>query len=386
MTSPKKLTDGDGLFLYTSPAGGKLWRLAYRFNGKQKLLSFGPYPAVSLKEARRRKDEAKELLAAGIDPGEHKQQQKAAAIQAEQEARDTFERIALDWHASHAPALSDKHAIKLLRYLKNNLFPVIGTMSVTELTPSHFLEVIRPFERSGKVDTAHRIAGLSSQVMEYARIVGHVTHNPAFGLRKAIRPNRHENHAAIIEPEEIGQLLRDIDAVHAHPSIHYYLKILPYVFTRPGELRLAEWSEVNFETAILRIPAARVKTRKEHVVPLAAQVLTMLKELHEFSGSGQFLFPSIRAKSTTLSDAGPLATLRRIGYTPEQMTLHGFRAMASTNLNELGYRPDVIEAQLAHKEQDAVRLAYNRAEYMDERRKMMQEWADYLDGLRATPS
>ena len=169
----------------------------------------------------------------GIDPGEHKQQQKAATIQAEQEARDSFERIALDWHASHEPALSDKHAIKLLRYLKNNLFPVIGKMSVTELTPSHFLEVIRPFEAVGKVDTAHRIAGLSSQVMAYARIVGHVTHNPAFGLRKAIRSNRHENRAAITDPKEIGQLLRDIDAVYTHPSIHYYLKILPLHFHAP---------------------------------------------------------------------------------------------------------------------------------------------------------
>lgn len=376
-----KLFDGEGLFLFVTP-NSKIWRLAYRFNGKQNTATLGPYPRVSLKEARRRRDEIKNLLDEGIDPNTHKKDQKKAAEEAEVEASNTFERIALEWHTSHAPSLTDKHALKLLRYLKNNLFPVIGKTSVNELTPSHFLEVIRPFETAGKVDTAHRIAGLSSQVMEYARIIGYVTHNPAAGLRRVIRPNRHESHAAILEPKEIGQLLRDIDAVHAHPSIHYYLKILPYVFTRPTELRVAEWAEVDFESAIWRIPASRVKTRQEHVVPLATQVLSLLKELREFSGAGRYLFPSIRAKTATLSDAGPLATLRRMGYTPDQMSIHGFRAMASTNLNELGYRPDVIETQLAHKEPDAVRMAYNRAEYMEERRKMMQEWAEYLDKLK----
>ena len=206
--------------------------MAYRYNGKQNTASLGPYPRVSLKEARKRRDEIKNLLDAGIDPNTYKQEQQKAAEEAEREARDTFERIALDWHASHAPALSDKHAIKLLRYLKNNLFPVIGKISVVELTPSHFLEVIRPFEAADKVDTAHRIAGLSSQVMEHARIVGHITHNPAFGLRKAIRPNRHKNHPAITTPKEIAQLLCDIDAIQAHPSIQYYLKILPKQFIK----------------------------------------------------------------------------------------------------------------------------------------------------------
>lgn len=378
----QKLTDGEGLYLHISPTGGKLWRMAYRFDGKQKTLSLGKYPAVALQEARKRKAEAKEQLSAGVDPGAQKKEAKIAAKTAQKEATNTFEVIAREWYASYSPSLTEKHALKLMRYLEKDYFPAIGNISVTELEPMHILDIIRPVEAKGRTNTAHRLANLASQVMAYAQLTGRTKYNIALGLTKALRPDRAQSYPTITDPKGIGRLLREIDEYKGHPSIVYFLKILPYVFTRPSELRLAEWSEFNFDDAMWRIPASRMKMRREHSVPLSRQVIAFLGELKEFSGDVRYLFPSVRAKSTVLSDVGPLAALRRIGYTKDEMCLHGFRAMASTRLNEMGYRADVIEAQLAHKEQDGVRLAYNRAEYTEERRKLIQEWADYLDGLR----
>jgi len=379
----QKLTDGEGLYLYISPSGGKLWQMAYRFNGKQKTLSFGKYPAVSLQDARMRRAEAKEQLAKGIDPGAQKKEAKIAAKTAQKEAENIFETIAREWYVSYSPSLTEKHALKLMRYLEKDYFPAIGKIPVTELEPMRILDVIRPVEAKGRINTAHRLSNLASQVLAYAQITGRVKYNIASGLTRALRPDRAQSYASITDPNGIGVLLRQIDEYKGHFSVVYFLKILPYVFTRPSELRLAEWSEFNFEEAMWRIPAKRMKMRREHSVPLSPQVIVMLHELKEFSGEGKYLFPSVRAKTTVLSDVGPLAALRNLGYTKEQMTLHGFRAMASTRLNEMpGVRPDVIEAQLAHKEQDSVRLAYNRAEYTEERRKMMNGWAEYLDGLR----
>lgn len=379
----QKLTDGEGLYLHISPSGGKLWRMAYRVDGRQKTLSLGQYPAVSLQDARKRRAEAKALLAAGIDPGEQKKEAKAAAKIAHKEAKNTFEAIAREWYASYAATLTERHSLKLLRYLEKNYFPAIGNIAVTELEPMHILDVIRPVEAKGRINTAHRLANLASQVLAFAQITGRTKYNIAFGLTRALRPDRPNSYAAITAPKAIGQLLRDIDEYPGNPSIRFFLKILPYVFTRPSELRLAQWEEFNFDEAMWKIPAVRMKMRREHSVPLSRQVIALLNELKEFSGNGKYLFPSVRAKTATLSDVGPLAALRNIGYGTDKMTLHGFRAMASTRLNEMGYRADVIEAQLAHKEQDGVRLAYNRAEYTEERRKLMQEWADYLDKLRS---
>ncbi len=378
----QKLSDGEGLYLHISPTGGKLWHMAYRFDGKQKTLSFGKYPAVSLQEARKRRAEAKEQLAAGLDPGKLKQEAKTAAKTAKKEAENTFEAIAREWYASYSPSLTEKHALKLLRYLENNYFPAIGSIAVTELEPMHILDVIRPVEAKGNTNTAHRLANLASQVLAYAQITGRTKYNVAFGLTKALRPDRPQSYATITDPKAIGQLLREIDEYPGHPSITFYLKMLPYVFTRPSELRLAQWSEFDFDNGIWTIPASRMKMRREHMVPLSRQVIALLNELKQFSGDGKYLFPGVRAKNAVLSDVGPLVALRRLGYTKEEMCLHGFRAMASTRLNEMGYRADVIEAQLAHKEPDGVRLAYNRAEYTEERRKLMQEWADYLDSLK----
>ncbi len=382
---PVKLFDGGGLYLLVNSNGSKWWRLKYYYQNKEILLSLGVYPTISLKEARKRRDEAKGLLAKGINPGEQRKQEKASILKVkEQETTGLFEYIATEWFTSYSPSLTPKHAAKLKRYLETVLFPAFGSDPIDQLGPTEILAAIRPTEQKGHITTAHKLANLCNQIFEFAHITGRIKYNPASGLSKALQPERNKNLSAITRPDEISYLLKDIDALEneSFSSIFYYLKILPYLFTRPSELRLAKWDEINFEEAVWRIPASRMKMRKEHTVPLAEQVITLLQKLQNFSGGSPFLFPSIRANTTTISDAGPLAALRRLGYTKEQMCLHGFRALASTRLNEMGYRADIIEAQLAHKEPDAVRLAYNRAEYMQERYKMMQAWANYLDELR----
>ena len=383
---PQKLADTEGLYLFISPTGGKLWRMDYRFAGKRKTLSFGKYPTIGLKDARTRRDEAKKILADGIDPSEQKKAQKRIIVEEERRNQNTFRLVALEWFDTYAPDLSEKHALKLRRYLENVLFESFGSKVITDIVPADILEAARPAQEKGRIQTAHRLVQLTGQVLQYAVIKGLLNVNVATGITRALQPIRVTNYPAITEPKEIGRLLRAIDHYEGYPSIVYFLKILPYVFTRPGELRLAEWEEVDFENSLLVIPWHRMKTRKvnkkDHHVPLARQVVALLHELQEFSGGGRFVFPGARAKTDTISDAGPLNVLRDLGYPKEVMTLHGFRSTASTRLNEMGYRPDIIETQLAHKDPDAVRMVYNRAQYMDERRVMMQEWADYLDSLR----
>ena len=381
-----KLFDGEGLFLLVTPSGGKWWRLKYRLGGKEKLLSLGVYPEISLKEARRRRDEARTLIAQGIDPSDQRKEEKAVAEAESKEKENTFQAVATEWLSVYGPDLTEKHALKLRRYLDNELFPAFGNKPVTELVPMDILDAARPKQEKGRIQTAHRLVQLTSQVLQFAVIKGVLKANVGLGLSKALQPIRVTSYPAVTEPKEIGRLLRAIDNYKGYPSIRYFLKILPYVFTRPGELRIAEWEEVNFEEAMLTIPWHRMKTRKlsrkDHRVPLSRQVIALLHELQEFSGEGRFIFPGIRAKTDTISDAGPLNALRDMGYDQETMTLHGFRSMASTRLNEMGIRPDLIEAQLAHKDPDSVRMVYNRAEYLDDRREMMQTWADYLDELR----
>ncbi|MDL2207451.1 integrase arm-type DNA-binding domain-containing protein [Desulfovibrio sp. OttesenSCG-928-M16] len=383
---PQKLADTEGLYLYISPTGGKLWRMDYRFAGKRKTLSFGKYPTIGLKDARTRRDEAKKILADGIDPSEQKKVNKRVIIEEERRNQNTFRLVALEWYDTYAPDLSEKHALKLRRYLENVLFEAFGSKVITDIVPADILEAARPAQEKGRIQTAHRLVQLTGQVLQYAVIKGILNVNVAVGITRALQPIRVTNYPAVTDPKEIGRLLRAIDHYEGFPSIVYFLKILPYVFTRPGELRLAEWEEVDFENNLLVIPWHRMKTRKvnkkDHHVPLARQVVALLHELHEFSGNGRFVFPGARAKTDTISDAGPLNALRDLGYPKEVMTLHGFRSTASTRLNEMGYRPDIIETQLAHKDPDAVRMVYNRAQYMDERRVMMQEWADYLTALK----
>ena len=381
---PQKLADAEGLYLFISTTGGRLWRLDYRFAGKRKTLSLGKYPVVGLKDARERREEAKKLLAKGVDPSQQKQEAKAAAIAIEQEQATTFEMVAREWFSKKKNTWVPAHQRKILSRLENQLFPYIGSRPFPSLEPADFLSAIQKAEDRGAIETAHRLAQLSGQVARYARIAGYARYDVAAGLSEALTPVITQHYAAITDPKQIGMLLRAIDSYGGDISICYALRILPYVFLRSQEIRGAEWAEFNFEAAEWIVPAERMKMKKPHTVPLARQVITLLEELRPVTGTGRYLFPSLHSASRPISDMGLLNALRRMGYGKEEMTIHGFRAMASTLLNEQGYRVDVIEAQLAHGERNAIRAAYNHAEYFPERRKMMQEWANYLDGLRTT--
>ena len=378
-----KHADGGGLYIHVSPSGGKLWRMAYSFNGKQKTLSFGAYPAVSLKDARQKREEAKEQLAKGIDPGEQKKEARAAAVAAARDQSATFEAVAREWYAKKSGAMSPAHQKKVLSRLENQLFPHLGDIPISKLEPANILAAVRPAEERGFIETAHRLTQLVGQVCRYARLCGYVKYDVASGLVEALPPIQRGHYAAITDPVEIGHLLRAIDTYPGDISIVYALRILPYVFVRSGEIRAAEWAEINLGAAEWIIPAARMKMKRPHVVPLAPQVIRLLEEVGKYTRSGRYVFPSLFSASKCISDVGLLNALRRMGYGKGTMTIHGFRSMASTRLNEMGFRPDVIEAQLAHGDQDAIRSAYNRAAYLDDRRRMMNEWADYLDGLRA---
>ena len=376
---PKKYFDGGGLFLFISPTGSKLWRMAYRFEQKSKLLSFGEYPTVSLKDARERREDAKKKLANGIDPAAQKKAEKAAQLA---EIKDTFQNIALEWHETRTVEFSSKHRGTILFRLETYLLPAIGKTPITKLEPQDILAVVRPIEQKGLFETSRRLMQLVSQIFRYAVITGRTKHNIAADLRGALRPRKVTHRAAVTEPHKIGQLLRDIDSYEGYFPIVCALRLAPLVFTRPTELRAAEWSEIDLKTQEWRIPAERMKMRQMHIVPLSKQAVKILEELRPYSGNGKYLFPSIRTETRPISDATMLNALRRMGYAKDEMCTHGFRSIASTLLNELGYNRDWIERQLAHGERDEVRAAYNYAEYLPERRKMMQEWSNYLDKLR----
>ena len=332
-----KLFDGDGLFLFVSPAGGKLWRLKYRFQGKEKLLALGAYPDVSLKDARKRRDEAKELLAKEIDPGEAKKEAKATAAAIELEMSTTFEAVARDWFSKKKTAWTPGHQKKILSRLENQLFPILGTKLFSSLEPGDFLSAIQKAEARGAIETAHRLAQLCGQVSRYARIVGHTRYDVAAGLTEALTPVQTNHYATITDPTEVGHLLRAIDAYTGEPSICFALKILPFVFVRSIELRGTKWDEFDFDSATWIIPAERMKMKRPHTVPLARQVVALLHNLRTLTGSEHFLFPSLYSASRPISDMGLLNALRRMGYAKGVMTIHGFRSMASTLLNEQSY-------------------------------------------------
>ena len=375
--------DCDGLYIHVSPAGGKLWRLFYRFDGKQKTLALGKYPEVSLADARKLRDEARALIAQGVDPSAHKREAKATAAIEAADMANTFEAVARDWFSKKRTAWTEGHQKKILSRLENQLFPHIGNKQISALEASDYLAAVQKAEARGVIETAHRLAQLCGQVTRFARITGIVRHDAAAGLVEALAHVQTAHYAAITSPIELGYLLRAIDAYQGEPSICHALRVLPYVFVRSGELRGMTWEEVNLDAGEWVIPAGRMKMRRPHVVPLARQVVRLLQSMRDYSGTSAFVFPGTLSASRCISDMGLLNALRRMGYGKEQMTVHGFRTTASTLLNEQGYRPDWIEAQLAHAERNPIRDAYNRAEYLPERRKMMQEWADYLDALRA---
>ena len=376
---PQKHFDGGGLFLFIPATGSKLWRMAYRFDKKSKLLSFGEYPTVSLKDARERREEAKKLLAQSIDPSLHKKNLREARLA---EAANTFQAIALEWHATKTGDFTEKHRSHLLYRMETFLFPAFGKVGIAKIEAQDILAVVRPLEQKGMKETPHRLVQIVGQVLRYAIATGRAKHNIAADLRGALRPRKVTHRATITDTKKIGQLLLELDGYRGYFPLQCALRLAPLVFVRPTELRAAEWSEINFKEKEWRIQAHRMKMKQQHIVPLSKQALHILKELNARTGDGKYLFPSIRAKVQPISDVTMLAALRRMGYEKHELCTHGFRSMASTLLNELGYNRDWIERQLAHCERNGVRAAYNYAEYLPERRKMMDEWANYLDSLR----
>lgn len=376
----QKLSDGEGLYLYVTPKGGTLWRMDYRFEGKRKTLSFGAYPAVALKHARDHRHNAKVLLAQGVDPSAQKKAVKAAV---KSNAANSFEVVTREWYDKNKDSWVKHHGEKILARFEKNIFPLIGGKAVGAVTAPELLETLRCIEARGAIDTAHRALQNCGQVFRYAIATGRAERNIAADLKDALSTVISKNFASIKEPKAVGALLRDIDAYPGNVIVRAALRLAPYVFLRPKELRRGEWAEIDFESAEWRIPDERMKMKEMHIIPLAPQVLAILTDLRQYTGHCRYLFPSMRANSAPISDVTLLAALRRMGYDKETMTVHGFRSTASTLLNEQGYNRDWIERQLAHGERNTVRAAYNYAQYLPERRRMMAEWADYLDTLKA---
>ena len=373
-----KLFDEKGLYLLINPNGSRWWRLDYRFGGKRKTLSMGVYPETGLKDARAKRDEARKMLEKGIDPSQAKKAQKTSDSGA-----DSFETIAREWHQKFSENWATTHSSKIIRRLELNVFPWIGKRPIADIKAPELLTVLRRIEERGAVDTAHRASQNCGQVFRYAIATGRAERDPVPDLRGALPPARETHHASIVDPKEIGSLLRAIDGYEGGLIVRCALNLAPLVFVRPGELRKAEWSEINWDKAEWTIPAQKMKMREKHIVPLSRQAIDVLREIQPLTGEGKYLFPSPRTNDRPMSDNAVLSALRRMGYTGDQMTGHGFRSMASTLLNEQGWNRDAIERQLAHAERDSIRAAYNYAEHMPERKRMMQSWADYLDQLRA---
>ena len=375
---PYKLTDEKGLYLLVKSVG-KYWRLDYRFIGTRKTLAIGVYPDVSLKDARDRRDEARKLLASGVDPAAARKAQKA--LQADR-VENTFAAVSREWFVKFAPTWAASHSSKIIRRLERDVFPWIGARPIREVTAPELLTVLRRIEARGAVETAHRALQNCGQVFRYAVATARAERDPSADLRGALPPAQEKHHASITQPKAIGELLRTIDGYQGSFITQCALRLAPLVFVRPGELRKAEWAEFNLEGAEWRVPAARMKMKEQHIVPLSRQAVACLRELHPLTGSGRYVFPGARTNGRPMSENTVNAALRRLGFTKNHITGHGFRSMASTLLNEQGWHRDAIERQLAHAERDEVRAAYNYAQHLDERRRMMQFWADYLDGLR----
>ncbi len=371
----QKLFDGNGLFLFIPPKGVKSWRLKYRFQGREKLLTLGTYPQLSLKEAREACNDAKKRLSGGIDPSaEKKVKARSAQI--------SFEFVAREWHENQKPVWTQGYAADVMERLSKNIFPFLGSRPIGEITPPELLSVLRKIELRGAVDQAHRIRSICSLVFRYAIATGRAERDTAADLRGALKTRAHTPRAAITEPKAIGGLLRAIDDFTGTFPVKCALQLLALTFCRPSEVRQGEWAEVDFAEKLWRIPAKRMKMRLDHIVPLSTQACEILQNLQPLTGHGRLLFPGLRSSEIAISDATFIAALRRMGFAKDEMSAHGFRAMASTLLNEQGYSADVIEKQLAHSPRDKIRGVYNRAEYLPERRRMMQEWADYLSALR----
>jgi len=375
--APYKLSDGGGMYLLVKPNGGKYWHLAYRFNEKQKLLAFGVYPEVSLKDARLKRDAARKLLAKNIDPSEAKKEEKRLSIL---QAANTFEVIANEW-LSKRTNLGSK-TLKTYRHYLSYAFEAFGHKPVNEVTSPDVLALCRTIEARGTIETTHRVKAACGQVFRYAIATGRATYEPTQALKGALQPVITTHHAALVEPLQVARLMQDIQGYQGHYTVVCALKLAPLVFVRPSELRGAKWEDIDLETKEWRYHVNKTKT--EHIVPLSTQAVTLLSALKTISNHSPYVFPSIRSNQRTMSENTINAALRRLGYTSDQMCGHGFRAMASTILEErLGYPKEFIEQQLAHTVKDPNGRAYNRTKHLEQRHKMMQHWSDYLDGLQA---
>jgi integrase len=375
-----KLYDEGGLFLTVRPSGGKLWHLKYRYLGKEQLLSLGVFPDVGLKEARKRRDAARELIANGLNPAFEK---KKAAIAASIGAANTFRAVADEFIAKR-----EREGLKTIttdkaKWLLSQLEPALGNRPIAEIEAYEVLNVLKRVELSGRHETAARMLAISGRVFRFAVATTRAKRNVAADLQGALTAPKATHHAAIIDPKGVGELLRAIDGFEGQPTTLWALRLAPHVFVRPGELRMAEWKEIDLDAAVWRIPSTRMKMRREHVVPLSTQTVSILKEAQGLTGEGRFVFPSVRTPLRPMSENTLNAALRRLGYGNDEMTAHGFRSTASTLLNESGrWSSDAIERALAHGDSDSVRAAYHRGVHWDERVKMAQWWSDYLDRLR----
>lgn len=385
-----KLSDGYGLYLLVTPSGGKLWRMDYRFNGIRKTLFLKSYLEITLAEARERREDARKLVANGVDPGAiikaQKEDDKAQKVQAEVQKEidsNTFEKVARDWHQHKKPEWSDNHADRLLRRMEMDIFPFIGSKPIVEIERPEIIELLqRVAVRT--LETANRLKIAFHGVFRYAHNKGLIRHNPSTDMREVLPTVKPKHMAAPTEPRKVSELVKAIDGFSGSYVTKCALKLSPMLFVRPGELRSMEWSELNLDAAEWNIPGAKMKMKNPHLVPLSTQAVNILTELHHLTGSGKYVFPCHRSVLRCMSENTVNASLRRLGFDKDEITAHGFRAMARTLLHEvLDFPPDAIEAQLAHAVPDRLGKAYNRTQFIAKRRQMMQHWSDYLDGLKA---
>lgn len=376
-----RLFDSLGLYLAVSPVGGKSWRFKYRVAGKEKKYTIGKYPEVTLAQARVQRDQLRASLAKGVDPGDAKRAEKLTASAAQ---ANSFGALAEQWFTKKIAGQSQAHAKRTLSILNNHLLPILKRRLLTEITPPDLLAVLRVIESKGAIDTAHRAKQIAGQIFRFAIASGSAERDPSADLRGALETPQKRHFAALTEPEAVGKLMLAIDNYTGFPVVSAALKISPLLLARPGEIRHMEWSEIDTTKKIWSLPSVKMKMRADHIVPLSRQSLIILEHIHDYTGRGKYVFPSPRGQSRPMSENAVRVALRALGYTNEQMTSHGFRAMARTLLDEaLNYRIDYIEQQLAHAVKDTTGRAYNRTKHLQQRAEMMQVWADYLDDLRA---
>jgi len=377
---PYKLSDEKGLYLNVMPNGGKYWRLKYRFGGKEKVLALGVHPETGLKEAREKRDEARKLIGNGVDPNDVKRAQKAAQGQA---TENSFQTVAMEWFAKMMATKSENHRSRTIRSMEKDLFPIIGSRPINSISPPDLLMALRKIESRGAIESAHRIKQVAGQVFRYAVATGRAERDPSHDLKGALASPKKTHFAAITDGKKVGKLMAAIDQYIGTPTVKAALQLSPLLFCRPGELRHMEWAEINWEKEQWELPAEKMKMKQPHIVPLSKQALEILREIQRLNGTRRFVFPSARGASRPLSENGVRTALRTMGYDNDTMTPHGFRAMARTILDEvLGFRPDYIEHQLAHAVKDPNGRAYNRTAHLEQRREMMQSWADHLDRLK----